>query len=181
MFHSSPSSEEQIWLVDENDEPIGEGWQLRDGVKNWQNFRVVNVFVRNSEGKLWIPRRGPHKRVFPNCLDMSMGGHVDWPETYEQAFERELEEELNLDAKKVKVKFLGHLTPKQYPKLSAFMKVWEIEMDETPNWNPDDFTEAFWLTPDEFRTKLASGDKAKGDLPSLVDIFYPDPLLYKAE
>lgn len=164
--------EERVWLVDENDQPVGEGWQLRDGSKNWHNYRVVNVFIRNSEGKLWIPRRGPNKRIFPNCLDMSMGGHVDWPETYEQAFERELKEELNLDAKNVNAKFLGQLTTAEHPELSALMKVWEIQMDEAPDYNPEDFTEAFWLSPEEFRAKLAAGDKAKGDLLPLINIFY---------
>jgi isopentenyldiphosphate isomerase len=170
---SHHAAEERIWLVDENDQPVGEGWQLRDHDKNWQNFRVVNVFVRNKEGKLWLPRRAKNKRSFPDCLDMSMGGHVDWPESYEQAYERELMEELNLDAKLVKATYLGHIGPKQIPSLSAFMKVYEIEMDESPDYNPGDFTGAEWLSPDEFRQRVKDGEKTKGDLPALIDHFYP--------
>ena len=169
-------SAERIWLVDEKDQPVGEGWQLRDHSPNnsvWQNFRVVNVFVKNSRGQIWFPRRASHKRIFPNCLDMSMGGHVDFPETYEQAFARELKEELNIEARDVHPKLLGYLTPKDHPSLSAFMKVWEIEMEETPRFNPDDFSESFWFSSDEFRVRVKSGEGVKGDLPKLVDIFYP--------
>ena len=103
---------------------------------------------------------------------MSMGGHVDWPETYEQAFERELMEELNLDAQKIHTRELGHLTPAEHPALSACMRVWEIEMETEPQHNPNDFTEYFWLTPAEFHARLAAGDKGKGDLPILIDLFY---------
>lgn len=42
---------EKLWLVNEKDEPIQEGWQWRS-VDNWQNFRVVNAFIRNSGGEL---------------------------------------------------------------------------------------------------------------------------------
>lgn len=164
--------EERIWLVDKEDRPLDEGWQIRDGKKNWQNFRVVNAFVKNRDGKIWIPRRASHKRLFPDCLDMSMGGHVDWPESYEDALRHELMEELNLDDQKVSMRFLGHLTPAQHPVLSAAMKVWEIEMDETPNFNPDDFTEAYWHSPAETLQRIKDGDRAKGDLVPLIKIFY---------
>jgi len=166
-------AEERIWLVDANDQPVGEGWQLRDKEKNWQNYRVVNVFIKNTEGKIWFPRRAKNKRMFPECLDMSMGGHVDWPETYDQAFERELKEELNLDANQIKFKRLGHLGPKQISNLSAFMKVYEIAMDQSPDYNPTDFTGYEWLSPDEFRERMKTGEKTKDDLPKLVDYFYP--------
>ncbi|MEN9558479.1 MAG: hypothetical protein RL141_848 [Candidatus Parcubacteria bacterium] len=165
-------AEDRIWHVDKDDIPVGDGWQIRNGEKNWQNFRVVNAFVRNTHGDIWIPRRGPHKRIFPDCLDTSMGGHVDWPETYEQAFARELMEELNLDAERVSSTFLGHFTPRDYPTLSASMKVWEIEMNEAPNYNPDDFTEFFWFSPAELHRRLIADDKAKGDLKALVEILY---------
>lgn len=64
--------------------------------KGLSNFRVVNAFLVNPEGKLWIPKRTSDKRIFPDCLDVSMGGHVESGESYEQALERELAEELNI-------------------------------------------------------------------------------------
>ena len=52
------------------------------------------------------------------------------------------------------------------------MNVYEIRTDEAPNFNPDDFTEYFWLSPEELVEKINQGEKTKGDLPTLVKIFY---------
>jgi hypothetical protein len=43
-----------------------------------------------------------------------------------------------------------------------------------PDYNPDDFTEAFWLTPDELLERVSGGDQAKEDLPKLVQKFYSE-------
>lgn len=162
--------DEYLDLVDENDQVIGR--KLRSGVyaQNLSNFRVVNAFLVNSKGQLWIPRRGPHKRIFPLCLDMSMGGHVESGEDYDQAFQRELLEELSIDAKVTPFEVLGSLTPHEH-QVSAFMKVYKIETDRTPQYNPDDFIESFWLAPDELLDKLEV-DKSKDDLPKLVRYFF---------
>ena len=78
---------EWLELVNERDEVIGsvtrdEAWARRLPV------RGVNAFLVNSRGELWIPRRTLHKRMFPGCLDMSVGGHVWCGESYEAAFRR---------------------------------------------------------------------------------------------
>lgn len=52
------------------------------------------------------------------------------------------------------------------------MKVFEINSDETPKYNPDDFVEAMWLTPQEVLDRIISGDKAKTDIPTLIKQFY---------
>jgi isopentenyldiphosphate isomerase len=163
--------DEYLDLVDENDNVIGR--QKRSIVydQNLSNFRVVNVFIINSKGQIWIPLRTANKRIFPLCLDMSMGGHVESGESYDRAVKRESAEELNIDTDKLEVRQLGHLNPKDHG-VSAFMKVYEIQMDEAPDYNPDDFVEHFWLTPAELLEKIENGDQSKGDLPKLVRLFY---------
>jgi isopentenyl-diphosphate delta-isomerase len=63
------------------------------------NFRLVYGLIINSEEKLWIPRRTADKEICPLHLDSSMGGHVNSGESYDEAFARELEEELGLNSK----------------------------------------------------------------------------------
>ncbi len=164
--------DEYLDLVDENDNVIGR--KLRGEVyeEGLSNFRVINAFVKNSKGELWIPLRGPSKRIYPNALDMSVGGHVESGEDYDFSFARETSEELNIDTSGVPWRMLGKCTPRDHG-VSAFMHVYEITTDETPNFNPDDFTEAAWLTPQELRTKLEAGVPAKGDLIKLLNIFFP--------
>ncbi len=163
--------DELLDLVDENDVVIGQKPRLEVYAENRSNFRVVNAFVVNAQGEIWIPRRSTHKRIFPLCLDMSMGGHVESGETYDDAFRRETMEELNIDTDHAHVRMLGHLSP-QHDDASANMNVYEIRVDTAPNYNTNDYIEYFWLTPKALFDRIAQGDQTKSDLPKLVTIFY---------
>jgi isopentenyldiphosphate isomerase len=165
--------DEILDIVDENDCVIGQKKRSEIYRQRLCNFRVVNAFVVNSLGQLWIPRRSAHKSIFPLCLDVSMGGHVETGETYEYALQRELKEELNLELNMVNIRFLGYLIPHQH-QVSAFMKVYEIKSDSNPDYNKNDFIESFWLSPDDLIEWLHSGKPAKSDLLKLVQIFYKE-------
>lgn len=168
--------DEYLDLVDGNDEVIGKKLRSEVYAENLSNFRVVNTFLINPEGRLWIPRRTATKRIYPLFLDMSMGGHVESGETYEQAFKRELAEELRIDTEKTPWKLLAHLTPHEH-NVSAFMNVYEIKTAQAPVFNPEDFVEYFWLSPHELFARIAAGEKAKSDLPKLVKHFYSPHLV----
>ncbi|MBD2731689.1 NUDIX domain-containing protein [Nostoc sp. FACHB-892] len=163
--------DEILDIVDESDCVVGQKKRSEIYRQGVCNFRVVNAFVVNSLGQLWIPRRSAHKTIFPLCLDVSMGGHVETGETYEDALQRELKEELNLELNMVNVRPLGYLIPYQY-QVSAFMKVYEIELDLNPEYNKNDFIESFWLSVNDLIEWLNSGEPAKSDLLKLVKIFY---------
>ncbi|MDA2921870.1 NUDIX hydrolase [Patescibacteria group bacterium AH-259-L07] len=163
--------DEYIDIVDEHDNVIGKKKRSEIYAKNLSNFRVVDAFIINSKKEIWIPRRTINKRIFPLCLDTSMGGHVETGETYESAFKREMNEELNIDIEKTPYRFLGYLTPHKHG-VSAFTKVYEIKMGSAPNYNKNDYVEYFWLTPKKLFQRIKNGDKARGDLPKLVKFFY---------
>lgn len=165
------SQEEILDLVNENDEIIGNMPRNEVHAKKIHNYRVINCFIKNDEGKLWIPRRQKNKRLFPSALDISVGGHVSSGETYEEAFVKEAREELNIDVTKIPYKILGKLN-KLSDGVSAFMTVYEIESNDVPNYNPEDFTEYYWLTPKEIFERLSAGDISKDDLPRLLNKFY---------
>lgn len=164
-------NDEILDLVDEQDTVIGSWSRGEIYCEGLKNFRVVNAFLINDVGQLWIPRRSKTKRIFPLCLDMSVAGHVMSGEDYLTAFKRELQEELNLMLDDVDWKFIGHLTPHQHG-ISAFTHVYEIRSNQAPDFNQHDFVEYYWLYPYEILERLNNGDKSKDDLPKLVRLFY---------
>ena len=80
------SADEILDLVDRDDRVIGQ--VRRSETDDICNVRVINVFLRDSQRRLWIPRRTAQKRAFPQCLDMSVGGYVSSGESYDEAFRR---------------------------------------------------------------------------------------------
>lgn len=162
--------DEILDIVSLEDEVIGQESRNIIYEKNLSCFRVINGFICNSEKKLWIPRRHPKKKLFPLFLDASVGGHVLSGETYQEAFERETQEELGLDVSKYNYSRIARLTPHEHG-TSAFMWVYIIESNKAPNYNLNDFIEYQWLSLEEIFQKLESGDSAKSDLiPILTEI-----------
>ena len=162
--------EELLDIVDELDTVIGVQTREQAYKNPAGNFRAINAFIKNKKGELWIPRRTAHKTLFPSCLDTSVGGHVQSGEPYDLAFRRELLEELNIDLNSVTYRVLGKLFPKTHG-VSAHMQVYEIDLDVAPNYNRDDFTEYYWLTPQAVLEKLKT-DAGKGDLPIIIKSVY---------
>lgn len=172
----SESADELLDLVDDRDRVIGQMPRSQIYQSGLSNFRVVNAFIINANGQLWIPRRTARKQIFPLALDLSVGGHVKSGEDYDVAFARELEEELNLKLEQGSIgdiapTCLGKLSPNTHG-VSAFMKVYEIQMERSPLYNSQDFLEAYWLTPQDLLAKIEAGENAKDDLPKLVRYFY---------
>jgi isopentenyl-diphosphate delta-isomerase len=85
---------------------------------------------------------------------------------------REANEELNLDVNIKDIQCIARLTPSSHG-VSAFMKVYEMRMDTVPEYNGCDFTEYYWLCPSEVLKRIVAGERAKNDLPKLVNILYP--------
>ena len=169
------TNDELLDLVDDDDNVIGTQWRHDVHANDKHHFRVINVFVVNDDRKIWVPRRTATKRLFPNGLDMSVGGHVGAGEGHLETFRRETMEEIGVDIDTVPWRDIGTANPIN-DGVNAFMHVYEIRMNDVPNYNPDDFSEFFWLTPYELLEKIANDQfPAKGDLPILVRKFYGRP------
>lgn len=158
-------------LVDQHDRVIAQMERHDIYKQNLKNFRVINVFLKNSHGGLWIPRRSADKTLFPLHLDVSVGGHVIAGESYEQAMQREVQEEINLLVTTQNYFELDYLNPYTHG-VSAFMKVYEIQTDKTPIFNHQDFVSGDWISPKDLLHRITTSDKAKGDLQKLISLFY---------
>lgn len=168
------SEPERIWLVDDNDLPVGEGWQYRSFVprENWQNFRTVYAFVRNRAGAIWFPFRTANRPIFPSCYDFGVAGHVKFKEGYLEALMREAVEELRLDVEHRIHSLLGYFNPRRY-NISSWAMVWEISAEDVPNYDQRLFLSGDWMMPAEFRERMNRGVSLKPDLSTVFDLCYP--------
>lgn len=156
-------------IVNLDDQVIGQKYRTEIYAQKSSNFRVINAFLINSSNQVWIPRRSPLKKLFPSCLDASVGGHVMAGETYEAALAREVEEELNMKVTDFAYKLLAKLNPHQHA-VSAYMHVYIILTDDEPSYNTNDFIAAQWYNMHELQEIIKSGEPTKGDLPALINL-----------
>lgn len=163
--------DEILDIVNAHDQVIGQKSRSEVYAQKMTNFRVINGFVMNNLNQLWIPRRTAHKRLMPLYLDCSVGGHVEAGETYQVAFERELKEELNLDAANVDYQMIGSMNPHE-DAVTAFMQVYLIKYNTSPVYNPNDFVEYYWMSADQLLDKIVQGVKVKSDIGLIINKFY---------
>jgi len=163
--------EEILDLVDENDVVIGSLSRKEIYAEGLRNYRVIHAFVINSEGKLWIPRRVSTKKLYPDGLDYSIAGHVESGETYLKALIKEAQEEVNLDLNKTEYREIASFSPLTH-NVHCFQKVYEIESDVAPEFNPDDFSGYEWLSPAEIIERFKAGETGKEDIPEVVKLCY---------
>jgi len=105
--------QEKLDIVDENDNIIGE--DTRENVhKKGLLHREIHVWIYNDKGEILFQKRSHNKDTFPGLLDVSVGGHVERGETYEQAAVAELEEETGLKASKDDLYFIKKVRRKAF-------------------------------------------------------------------
>lgn len=95
MADHSPSSEELLDIVDEQDRVVGQAARGQAYARRLRH-RCVFILVRDAAGRVFVHRRSRHKLVFPLLYDMFVGGVVGAGESYDEAARREAAEELGV-------------------------------------------------------------------------------------
>lgn len=163
--------EEVLDIVNEADEVIGSLTRKEIYAQGLRNYRVIHAFIINDEGSIWIPRRVHTKKLYPDGLDYSIAGHVESGETYEEALIKEAREEVNVDLTKVPYKEIASFNPHTH-NVHCFQKVYEITLNEVPDYNQDDFSSYEWLSPTEIIERFENGAVGKEDIPEVVRLCY---------
>lgn len=157
--------DELLDLFDEQERVIGIVSRHRY-YKNKADFpgylRSAEMFIVNDSGQLWVPRRTSTRLIAPNGLDYSCGGHVTSGETYITGCMREANEELNLSVKETDLELAFVTGPSA--ESPWFRQLFLYHTNTTPNYNCDDFSGYYWLTPKELIGRLEAGEPAKESL-----------------
>lgn len=129
---------EYLDLVDEKDNVIGRDDRNKIISSETKNYRVINILIFNSKGELIVPKRSGNRRLFPNCYDFSVGGHVQSGESYEEAAYRELQEELGIQ--NVVLHEIGYFHPEDIG-TSSFSKLYKLNYDGNLYYDMDGIAE----------------------------------------
>ncbi len=89
-------------VIDEKNEIVGKA-SREECHKNGLWHRAVHIIIVNSEGKILLQKRSMKKDLYKGYWIDAAAGHVDHGESYEETAERELEEELGIKTRLVKL------------------------------------------------------------------------------
>lgn len=96
MKQSDNLLDELFDLVDENDNLIGSIKRREAHRDRSRIHRSVSILLFNSKGELFLQKRSLGKDTYPNHWTVSASGHVRVGQTYREAAEAELSEELGI-------------------------------------------------------------------------------------
>lgn len=148
---------ERIQFVDEHDNPVGAGTR-EEAWANGYTMRHVHILLRDETNRILLAKRSPLKKSSPNCWALSAAGHVDEGESYDDAANRELFEEISVRTELTNVgKFRSqHPHPNGTGTVDAFITVYtgSINSDTIITVDPNEVVETKWFTDDEIRQMI---------------------------
>ncbi len=92
---SLPRQQERFPVVDEQDRILRYAYRAEVHANNLRH-RAVHIFIFDEAGRIYLQQRARDKDRYPLRWDSSTGGHVSAAEGYDDAAQRELQEELGI-------------------------------------------------------------------------------------
>ena len=132
--------------------PRGEAHKSPDKI-----YRTIAVFVSRDDGKYLWQKRSETKDLYPGCWDFSVGGHVNYGQSYIDTAVRELKEELGLDVNDTELDFKGEILV-NLPQSNEFFHVFSYKLKEEDNlkYEEEEISDTQWLTLEEVKQSIES-------------------------
>jgi len=143
------SESELLDVVDRNDKVIGQATR-KDCHEKGLLHRISIAIIFDKNYRIFVGKRSKTKYYRPGEWSISVGGHVESGETYEQAMKRELKEEIGIDGKLISVE--NYVDTSEYDK--ECRRVFYIVTDQKIRLNEKEYEEGLFLTYDELKQKL---------------------------
>jgi 8-oxo-dGTP pyrophosphatase MutT (NUDIX family) len=114
------------------------------------HLRCAAALIVDGQGRIFVQRRSPHRRLFPNAWDV-VGGHLEPGETTLEALRREIHEETGWHLATI----VAELDPVTYTGDDGLTRVEEdflVRVDgdlDNPRLEPDKHTGYRWIGADD--------------------------------
>ena len=136
-------------IVNEKDEIVGKISENEQKSVKPSQLRFINIIIINNDNMIVVPKRSSNRKLFPNCYDFSVGGHVNSGENYEEAAYRELKEELGI--KNVKLKEIAYFSPYDSDS-NTFQKVYLLKYNsEIYDYDRDGIEKIYYKSKKEIQ------------------------------
>lgn len=137
-------------VVDEQDVVVGV--RPRHEVHRLKlRHRAVHIFLFRSGGEMLIHLRAADKEEFPGVWTSSASGHVSSGEDYAESAQRELFEELGVDAPLRRIGKVAACAATSH----EFTELFLARSDAAVNPDPQEIADTRWLNPVEIRQQLS--------------------------
>lgn len=140
---------------------------------------IVHVWILNSKNHILLQLRGPKMKLFPNCWDTSVAGHISSGDTKEQAALREIEEEVGIKVNEDELTELGTMSEKLPYKAGGLHKehVWVFLLRKDLDianlkLQRSELTEVRWFSAEELEDHLKTPSGRKRFSPHDDKLFY---------
>jgi len=145
---------EQLTQVDQNNRIIGPIARKEAHDKDVY-YRTIYVLIMNDKNQVLCQRRSPTKDLFPNCWDLSVGGHVNYGKSYVETAVREIGEEMGIEVKEEELNLKGEVLV-TLPKSKEFFNVFEYRLKpgQSIKASAEEVSQTAWMTIDEIKKSM---------------------------
>lgn len=145
----------EIWdLIDENGNKTGKTMVKGEPIPKGMYHSGADVWIINSENKIFIQKRSPKKRLSPNVWAMT-GGSIIKGETSIQTIERETLEELAIKINVDNLKFVKRFNTDEVF-IDTYLCRQDIELNDIV-MQENEVSEVKWATFEEIEELFNNG------------------------
>ncbi len=155
MRHTTDPQNELLTEVTAQNEVIGPIPRNEAHTDNNKIYRQTYIIVKDVKGRVLIQKRSATKDLYPNCWDLSVGGHVPFGLNYEETAVKELKEELGISTTKDDLTFMGEVLV-DLPSSKEFFHVFEYTLKPTDTIHPmsEEVADVQWMPIEKIQKSM---------------------------